>query len=108
MFLICLIKSEMLLFSAITVPSNAPNVVNLTSLSPTSLYVQWSDLRPQDCNGIITGYQIFYEKEGEFEVQVIQENNPQARSYVIEGQCVLYFLCKTLLLLKIIELSSFT
>ncbi|OWF38700.1 protogenin B-like [Mizuhopecten yessoensis] len=78
-------------FSEVTVittfekePSVAP-MISITKTTATSITLEWDELPKKQRNGVIVGYKVFYQKDGETVIRTDEDNNGQSRSFVIKG-----------------------
>ncbi|XP_060076160.1 protogenin-like [Ylistrum balloti] len=65
-------------------PSAAP-MIRITKTTATSIALEWDELPRKQRNGVIVGYKVFYQKEGETAIKTDEDNNGGSRSFVIKG-----------------------
>jgi len=72
------------------VPNIAPEQVTVKSLGSTSIQVSWSPLKPQNMNGVLQGYYVFYKQiisksKRSLSAGVFHVSNISASSVEIKG-----------------------
>ncbi|XP_033726119.1 protogenin-like [Pecten maximus] len=65
-------------------PSVAP-MIRITKTTSTSITLEWDELPRKQRNGVIVGYKVFYQKDGETAIRTDEDNNGDSRSFIIKG-----------------------
>ena len=79
-----------MIYSLLSVPISAPRV-KLSSVSPTSIKVEWTELALHEARGRIAAYRILYRKVHQPDTNVININNSSVREFTITGQYLLFY-----------------